>query len=118
MATTVQEAGLEFGVGGLKRHIFMCRGPDCCSHDKGNPIWKYLKTRLKELGLSGRNGTVYRSKVECLRICQNGPIVVVYPEGTWYHQVDEAKMERILQNHILQGKPLLGETFAVNPLHP
>ena len=118
MGSKVEEACKEFGVGRLERHVLFCRGPDCCSTEKGEAAWKYLKKRLKELGLSGRFGSVYRSKVDCLRICYEGPIMVVYPEGTWYHRVDEGKMERIIQSHLLQGKPLEKEAFAINPLNP
>ncbi|MBI4027308.1 MAG: (2Fe-2S) ferredoxin domain-containing protein [Verrucomicrobia bacterium] len=103
-------------MGGLRCHVFLCRGPRCCSAERGEAVWKYLKDRLKALGLSGRGGRVYRTKVDCLRICLDGPVALVYPEGTWYHQVDEARMERIIQSHILRGKPLEKEAFAVNPL--
>ncbi len=116
MASNVQEAGREFGVGQLKHHIFLCRGPNCCATERGEAVWKYLKDRLKALKLSGRDGTVYRSKVDCLRICREGPIMVIYPEGTWYHLVDEAKVERIIQSHLLKGNPLVEEAFAINPL--
>src|SRR5688572_21999088 len=85
---SLKEAAKKIGVGGLRHHVLICRGPDCCSMDRGDKIWKYLKTRLKELGLSGRCGTVNRSKIDCLQICQQGPIVLIYPEGTWYHKVD------------------------------
>src|SRR5690348_15285686 len=60
----------ELGIGGLKRHIFLCRGPDCCALEKGQEVWEYLKKRLKELGLSDADGGVYRSRVDCLRICK------------------------------------------------
>jgi len=112
----IQEVTAKLGIGNLKHHIFLCRGPDCCSLEKGEALWQYLKKRLKELNLIGVNGSVQRSKIDCLQICQNGPIVLIYPEGTWYHHVDEAKMERILQNHILKSEPLLDEAFASNPL--
>ncbi len=117
MSKNLQDAAKEIGIGQLRHHIFICLGPDCCSKDRGQAVWQYLKKRLKELGLTGKSPTVHRSKVDCLRICQQGPIVVIYPEGTWYHQVDEAKMERIVQSHIVKGNPLIEEAFAMNPLN-
>lgn len=114
--SSVQDIAREFGVGGLHHHILLCRGPNCCTLERGEAVWKYLKDRLKTLGLSGRNGCVYRTKVDCMRICQDGPIAVVYPEGAWYHQVDEAKIERIIQSHCTEGKSLENETFATHPL--
>ena len=110
-----KEAGVEMGVGKIKQHIFFCRGPDCCQIERGEVVWKHLKDRLKTLGLSGKNGTVYRSKVDCLRICQNGPICLVYPEGAWYHEVDEAKIDQIIQSHCIEKKSL-PDAFSINPL--
>lgn len=103
------------GVGKIKNHIFLCRGPHCCSTDRGEAVWKHLKDRLKALGLSGKNGSVYRSKVDCLRICQNGPICLVYPEGAWYHETDEAQIDQIIQNHCVEKKSL-PDAFSINPL--
>jgi len=71
------------GVPVAKRHIFLCcdqTKPKCCDKDRGLAAWDYLKGRLKELGLSEQGG-ILRSKANCLRICEGGPIAVVYPEG-------------------------------------
>lgn len=78
--------------------------------------WQYLKKRIAELGLAVGDGSLYRSKVGCLRICEQGPVAVVYPEGTWYRNVTPEVVERILQEHIIGGKPVEEFIFARNPL--
>ena len=105
-----------FGVGKLTRHLFLCTGPDCTDPEEGERTWKYVKTRMKELNIAGSDGPCYRTRCQCLRICSSGPIAVVYPEGTWYHSADPAVIERILQEHILQGHPVQEYIFVENPL--
>jgi (2Fe-2S) ferredoxin len=114
--TTPEAAAQSFGVGKLTRHLFVCIGPDCVDPDKGLETWDYVKKRMKELGLSGPNGPAYRTKVACFRICTDGPIAVVYPEGTWYRRVTPDNAERILQEHIIGGRVVEDLCFARNPL--
>ena len=105
-------------VGQFHRHVFLCIGESCCTGEVGQHAWERLKDELKSKNLSLATGPAacYRTKVGCLRICAGGPILVVYPEGTWYMGMTADRIPRFVQEHLVDGKPVEEWIFARNPL--
>ena len=108
---TTDEGFAAAGLERATRHLFLCLGPDCAPMEEGQAMWDFLKRRCAELKLP-----VMRTKAGCLRVCTGGPWLLIYPEGTWYGALTPERCERILQEHVLAGRPVAEWAVRTHPL--
>ncbi|MCK6429604.1 (2Fe-2S) ferredoxin domain-containing protein [Betaproteobacteria bacterium PRO7] len=95
-------------MGYYEHHVFFCLnrredGRACCANHDAERLQAYAKDRVKKLGLDGK-GKVRVNKAGCLDRCDEGPCVVVYPEGVWYTYVDEHDIDEIVESHLVRGE--------------
>ncbi len=107
------------------RHVFICTGEysDSCDPDHtAMRLSSRLSQRLGELGDYLNPQRVKVSTTPCLGVCLRGPILVVYPDGVWYHHVDDELLNRIVDEHLRQGRPVIDRAFYIpegnNPEQP
>ncbi len=121
ISSSLKEMIHKLGLNKIQKHLFLCADqtkPLCCSKEVGLESWNYLKNRLKELGLdhpnSNINPYIFRTKANCLRICQSGPILLVYPDQVWYRNATPEVIERVIQEHLLNNKIVKEYVISVN----
>ena len=96
----------------VAHHLLLCATPTkplCCEPALGAATWARLKELVRSLGLEDParpEGVVLRTKADCLRVCQAGPILLIWPEGIVYGGVTPERLERILRDHIVAGRPI------------
>jgi (2Fe-2S) ferredoxin len=93
------------------RHVLVCTGNFCAPDRRGRQIYSLLAELLEREDLLFGPDRVKRGETPCLGVCSNGPIVVVYPEGIWYAEVTPTLLERIVVEHLKQGKPVAEAIF-------
>ena len=91
------------------KHVFFCTneradGGDCCAKRGAPKAREYMKNRVAELGISSLQNNIRINTAGCMNRCDEGPVIVVYPEGTWYTYMDEKDLDEIIEEHLRHGR--------------
>lgn len=107
----------------VQHHLLLCATPSkplCCSDPAlGAASWEALKRLLRELGLEDParpEGVIWRTKADCLRLCREGPVLHIWPEGITYGGISPERIERIVQQHLIGGSPVQEWILRRTPL--
>lgn len=92
----------------FQHHVFFCcnqrsPGDTCCNDHKAAEMQAYAKDRIRALGLKGR-GKIRINKAGCLDRCDEGPVLVVYPDAVWYTYIDKEDLDEIIESHLVKGQ--------------
>ncbi len=104
-------------IGAYRRHLLICTGPRCSQDGASQALFDSLGEKFKAAGLDQGELRVKRSRVSCFAACKGGPILCVQPDGTWYYNVTADNMERIIQQHLLNGTVVADLVFHQGPGH-
>jgi (2Fe-2S) ferredoxin len=117
-ALTLTEVADKLKITSIRKHVFLCIGPECCDPEVGQATWEALKQELKDrrLSLTDHPHACYRTKAACLRVCRDGPIAVIYPEGTWHARLSAADIPDFVTNHIEGNSEGSDSIFVHHPL--
>jgi (2Fe-2S) ferredoxin len=91
-------------IGAYRRHLLVCTGPRCAADGQAQALFDSLGDKLERAGLTAGDLRVKRSRTSCFAACKGGPIVCVQPDGTWYYNVTPENMDRIIDEHLCDGR--------------
>ena len=106
----------------VNRHLLFCgtsNSASCSNPKDAQTSWLRLKSLLKKFDLENplrKEGVILRSKVDCLRVCSRGPILLIWPDGIWYGSITPEKLDIIVSQHLICGKPIKDWMIKITPL--
>ncbi len=104
-------------IGSYKRHLLVCTGTRCTEDGASQALFDSLGEKFKAAGLHEGALRVKRSRVSCFAACKGGPVMCVQPDGTWYYNVTDANMDRIIEEHLVGGQVVQELVFHQGPSH-
>ena len=102
-------------IAAYKRHLLVCTGPRCTEDGASQALFDSLGDKFKAAGVHEGELRVKRSRVNCFAACKGGPVMCVQPDGTWYYNVTDANMDRIVEEHLVQGRVVQDLVFHQGP---